>query len=847
MDTDQNITLLKTILENLDHPEKLNDHPWVKRQFMAEFRRSNPDWRDRPAGSQLVEAVFRIFEKLKPERPPRQGLRLDTRWGEFGLLAAMYFAPYRFGIPTPATLRAAWQEIDRAILLFVFGTPADIPLEDRQRYRLVGGEPEIAANSTISDWHRKGLEHLAGVIIHYEGSLATRKSSTSKRKNQVQVVFKTVLFCLLAVLLVGVAWTGYSAWRITQRLRSVEENSQTLLELSRSATEPAQLDKAGQTVASLRADLQELETESSGFLRLAPYFAWLPVYGGDLSQAPQLLEMGKQLSIAGDEVFRAAAPVIAAMKEKGTSGGILDLLGGLQDDGTRLLAAQSALAQARTARQNIQTEKLSTRFQSILIDRIDPLLSSMQGAFPVDDVLAMARLAPRLLGAIGNGPQTYLIMIQNEDELRPTGGFLSAVGKMVLENGRLNELSFESSELVDDLSKPYPQAPWQLDEYMRAEILLLRDANWFTDFPTTVKWVRFLYAYTRPQAVNGVIALDQHVIVELLRQVGPLQVEGASEPVSSENVLTYMRTAKEQKPPEGISAKNWDRKQFISRLADPLMKKLMAGDSKLMQKVSGVLIRLLDEKHIMLQSDDPEMNALLRQKNWDGAVKPPANSDFLMLVDSNVGFNKTSAVVDESLKYQLDLTNLENPTAQVTVSQANKAAGSDACLQLRGLSESDAQKDYRINDCYWSYLRLYTPAGSVLTASTPHIIPAGWALREQEIPARTDTLEEDIQGIQAFGTLLVVPESQALDTTFQYRLPPWVISRGEQESHWIYRLKAQKQPGTLAIPLTIQIRLPVDMAVFSPMNGLTKTTDGWEYTTNLQRDGTLEIEFGPAW
>jgi hypothetical protein len=41
-------------------------------------------------------------------------------------------------------------------------------------------------------------------------------------------------------------------------------------------------------------------------------------------------------------------------------------------------------------------------------------------------------LAPRLLGAMGKGPQTYLIMIQNEDELRPTGGFLSAVGLSVL-------------------------------------------------------------------------------------------------------------------------------------------------------------------------------------------------------------------------------------------------------------------------------------------------------------------------------------------------------------------------------------------------------------------------------
>lgn len=89
--------------------------------------------------------------------PPKRGKRLDTRWGEFGLLAAYYFAPLVFGTQKPTSLREAWQSIDRAILLFVFGNE-DVSDADRARYRLVGGESGIASDSTISDWHRKGLE-----------------------------------------------------------------------------------------------------------------------------------------------------------------------------------------------------------------------------------------------------------------------------------------------------------------------------------------------------------------------------------------------------------------------------------------------------------------------------------------------------------------------------------------------------------------------------------------------------------------------------------------------------------------------------------------------------------------
>ena len=150
----------------------------------------------------------------------------------------------------------------------------------------------------------------------------------------------------------------------------------------------------------------------------------------------------------------------------------------------------------------------------------------MQGAFPVDEVLKMARITPRLLGAVENGPQTYLILIQNEDELRPTGGFLTAVGRLIVEDGRLTDLSFEGVSKLDDFNKPYPSAPWQLDEYMRSEILLLRDANWFTNFPTTVEWAEFLYAYARPGEIDGVIAVDQHVVVQILREIGAYQGRG---------------------------------------------------------------------------------------------------------------------------------------------------------------------------------------------------------------------------------------------------------------------------------------------------------------------------------
>src|SRR5205085_6348840 len=91
--------------------------------------------------------------------------------------------------------------------------------------------------------------------------------------------------------------------------------------------------------------------------------------------------------------------------------------------------------------------------------------------------------APVLLGA--NTPQQYLMLAQNNDELRPTGGFISAVGVVKVDRGELSVEWFRDSFAVDDLSINHSPAPAPLEKYMWAEQWLLRDSNWYADFPTS--------------------------------------------------------------------------------------------------------------------------------------------------------------------------------------------------------------------------------------------------------------------------------------------------------------------------------------------------------------------------
>ena len=108
-----------------------------------------------------------------PSTPPRRGKRLDTHWGEFGILAARYFAPLQFGTPVPNTLRDAWGRIDSAILYSVYGKPVEaLSPEEIKLYQLVGAELEYSCASTLSDWHKKGLQRFTEFILNHEHFLS---------------------------------------------------------------------------------------------------------------------------------------------------------------------------------------------------------------------------------------------------------------------------------------------------------------------------------------------------------------------------------------------------------------------------------------------------------------------------------------------------------------------------------------------------------------------------------------------------------------------------------------------------------------------------------------------------
>jgi hypothetical protein len=444
--------------------------------------------------------------------------------------------------------------------------------------------------------------------------------------------------------------------------------------------------------------------------------------------------------------------------------------------------------------------------------------------------------APDLLGI--DGPRTYLIMAQNEDELRPTGGFISGAGRLTLDGGQIAELSFLDAYGVDDYAhKPYSEPPEPLLKYMGSEVWLFRDANWSPDFPTSARQVGYLYEYGQGVPVDGVIALDQRMVEILLTGFGEVHIPGVVEPVTADNVRQFMLSA--WNPGDAGVTAEWvfSRKEFMGQLAAAIRERVESDpDSVDWVQVAKGLYRALEGRHLLVFVDDKDVIDALAQAGWDGALRE-STDDYLMIADANLGFNKADPLISQSADLRVALHADGTAAAELSVTYAHQGQKADVRCQHQPTYAGDLTYEALMHRCYYDYLRVYVPAGSVLRAATPHPTPGEYLLRGGPDDGQAVTLSDEA-GKTVFAQFFVVEYGQTLVTRFEYDLPP--VARSSEE-RWHYSLLIQKQPGTDRTPVSLTLVLPPGArplaATPSP-----RTMDQGALTFDLSLDTDIVVE-----
>lgn len=604
---------------------------------------------------------------------------------------------------------------------------------------------------------------------------------------------------LLAGLLILLIWFGLKGWRIASAARSLYARQATAQEILGEGLVNADPEALESLILGLRQDVVILKRETKPFVGLTPLFGWLPKIGPLMASGPQLLEMADAGSEVAAHAFQAFKPVLVAMQAN-TDSQLLPLIVQATSSGREDLAqASAAMTRLVTAREAIHNVETMPGFVRDLFAKADARLDLAQ------DALRFAQLLPEVMGS--NGTRRYLIIAQNQDELRPSGGFISGAGLLVVENGNIVTLDFQDANFVDKWWElPYDYPPRLLRDYMGLDYFLFRDANFWADFPTSAEQAMALYSYGQASPpMNGAIAFDQQFLAALLAVTGPIHLADSNTTINSGNALETLRAAWGIQ--EGQTVAEWvpERKNFLGPMAAAIKDRLFTDLGSIDPLfLADTLYAAIQERHLQIYMNDPAVATMLDEIDWDGRIDAPAGHDLLFVADTNIGYNKVNPMIDHALHYQVNLNSDGTATANLELTFANRNQDNgQPCIQSMPYDEAPAY-EVLTDGCYWNYVRVYVPAGSNLLQASQHTIPNETMLvdRSWNEPA---ALIEEPDGLFALANFLLVPRHETITSSYQYQLPVVTQPAGTNQQ---YTLLLYKQAGLQSMDVTVAVTIP---------------------------------------
>jgi len=359
--------------------------------------------------------------------------------------------------------------------------------------------------------------------------------------------------------------------------------------------------------------------------------------------------------------------------------------------------------------------------------------------------------------------KTLLVLLQNNLELRPGGGFLGAFAIVKIQNGKIvfmetHDLSNFDTNTANTIAPPYP-----MQELSYANAWKMRDSNFSPDFAVNAqKALEFYQLGGGQEKIDGVVGITTNVLTSMLKVTGPIQIDGYPGTYDSNNAIISLEYQVE-KAFEDQGINRGDRKNIMSDLAGEIEKKIFSLSPAQNIRMAQVLLDDLNKKDIQLYFSDVGLQQTADASLWSGHVDQQWNKDFLLTSDANIGSFKSDYYVKRSIDYSVDLSS-DVPVAKVKITYEHTAK----------------QKDWMTRN-YTDYLRVYVPSGS-------------WLTDEHNFDG---TIFGSEFGKKYFGAIVRVPIGATKTVELDYTLPESVKDN--------YDLEIQKQAGVSDEPVIFHL------------------------------------------
>lgn len=466
-----------------------------------------------------------------------------------------------------------------------------------------------------------------------------------------------------------------------------------------------------------------------------------------------------------------------------------------------------------------------------LVRPIDPTsLPSEQSAFVEqarDAILALhndasylASAGPIILSTLGSStPRRYLLVFQNPTELRATGGFIGSFAILDIENGEVKNLQIPAGGSYDLQGTLKRQVFAPLPMHMINPRWEFQDANWFPDFPTSARKLMWFLEKSQGPTVDGVIAINASVLPRLLEVVGSVNLSGGKT-LTAATALDTMRDSIDNAKISDNPTRKSQPKEIIATAAPAIIETIKSGASDHFLPLISTLLTALETRDIQLYTTDEGMQSRLAEFGWDGALQDNPGGDFLSVVATNIGGQKTDALITQKIDHQAQIA--DDGTVTVTV-RMNR-------------TQAESPKNFEGGPNV-SYVRLYVPRGSTLVRAEGFTTPSEQLFQAPEgLHAEDEDLKKNERelgfhapsgtritqefGHTAFGNWVITTPGSSVDVLVSYVLPfkiaahePSSIEKiidavSTQQPVARYSVFIQRQSGSPTTTLTSRVLLP---------------------------------------
>jgi len=376
----------------------------------------------------------------------------------------------------------------------------------------------------------------------------------------------------------------------------------------------------------------------------------------------------------------------------------------------------------------------------------------------------------------------YLVVFQNNDEIRPTGGFPGTYLLMKFEQGTFKILDAPGNgpfALSDEVAKKNlpPQPILSIVPFWT-----FHDANWYLDVPTSAKTMLDFYDQDRGFTPDGIIFMSPGVMEDLLRVTGPVRPDKYQVDITAENFVAATEQQVQYKYDKALN----NPKQFLIDLVPIMLTKLsqLSGPDAL--RAIALTLKRANQGDLLMYSGQESMQKTITNLGWDGSLLP-VKGDYLAVVDTNLGGGKTDRKLDEHVKTEVAIENgLLRHTVTITRTNRNEPGN-----ELSGVANR-------------SFVRVYAPPdaqfGTVTGATVPDdkfftTPPVSAKLSADLVKNEGQTLYDQLNGIRitnesgrkVFGAWSVVDPGKSQTLVFTYATPA--------PTNYSWHLDWQHQPG----------------------------------------------------